>query len=311
MEICTKCSIRAGWECECSELLCLEHRKIHEKELSGHTIQKIQLYWAPDAQNKASKRISNQLKSLELCCHHLSEITSDLMKEISKLKNESLQLIQEKKAELLNLLDLTKKKISAKELKNLEILSEIVLIKQNQSLTPLKSQLQQFYKVPMFKKYNQLEELQNIEYLSIEKTKTLIEQNYKRLLDGDAYSWVGGVAISSDNKYIVSASFDKVVRVWNLQNKAHVIFLQGHLCSISGLAISSDNKYVVSGSGDRTVRVWDIQDVRYKETVFQGHTSCIHSVGITRNNKFIVSSSDGFTVWVWKLKKLNLRNPIV
>ena len=85
MEICNKCSIRAAWECECFELLCFEHKKIHKKEASGHIIQKIQLYWASDAQHKASKRISNQLKSLEHYYHRLMETTSNLMEEIRKL----------------------------------------------------------------------------------------------------------------------------------------------------------------------------------------------------------------------------------
>ena len=49
-----------------------------------------------------------------------------------------------------------------------------------------------------------------------------------------AYSWkviligVTSVAITSDNKYIVSGGHDKTVRIWNLQDKTQEAVLQGH-----------------------------------------------------------------------------------
>ena len=39
---------------------------------------------------------------------------------------------------------------------------------------------------------------------------------------------ITGLAITSDNKFIVSCSYDKTVRVWNLQNKNQEAVLEGH-----------------------------------------------------------------------------------
>ena len=39
---------------------------------------------------------------------------------------------------------------------------------------------------------------------------------------------VTSVAITSDNKYIVSGGCDKTVRIWNLQDKTQEAVLQGH-----------------------------------------------------------------------------------
>ena len=43
-----------------------------------------------------------------------------------------------------------------------------------------------------------------------------------------SYRSVNSVAITSDNKYIVSGGDDKTVRIWNLQDKTQEAVLQGH-----------------------------------------------------------------------------------
>ena len=53
------------------------------------------------------------------------------------------------------------------------------------------------------------------------------------------------VAITSDNKYIVSGGDDKTVRLWNLQDKTQEVVLQGHTDPVNSVAITSDNKYIV------------------------------------------------------------------
>ena len=64
-------------------------------------------------------------------------------------------------------------------------------------------------------------------------------------------NWVRSVAITSDNKYIVSGGMDKTVRIWNLQDKTQEAVLQGHTDSVKSVAITSDNKYIVSGGVTR------------------------------------------------------------
>ena len=46
------------------------------------------------------------------------------------------------------------------------------------------------------------------------------------------YWLVKCVAITSDNKYIVSGGSDKTVRIWNLQDKTQEAVLQGHTDSV-------------------------------------------------------------------------------
>ncbi len=68
---------------------------------------------------------------------------------------------------------------------------------------------------------------------------------------------ISSVAISSNDKYIVSGSDDKSVRVWELENGQVFKELFGHSDCVSSVAISTDNNYIVSGSYDCSVLVWE------------------------------------------------------
>jgi WD40 repeat protein len=68
---------------------------------------------------------------------------------------------------------------------------------------------------------------------------------------------VNSVIISSDNKFIVSGSIDKTIRVWDRESGTQLKKLKGHNGWVNSVAISSDNKFIVSGSQDKTIRVWE------------------------------------------------------
>ena len=74
----------------------------------------------------------------------------------------------------------------------------------------------------------------------------LQDKTQEAVLQGHTGS-VRSVAITSDNKYIVSGGYDKTVRIWNLQDKTQEAVLQGHTDCVISVAITSDNKYIVSG----------------------------------------------------------------
>ena len=70
---------------------------------------------------------------------------------------------------------------------------------------------------------------------------------------------VKSIAISSDSKYIVSGSYDKTIKIWNLESGQEIKTLKGHSESVNSVAISSDNKYIVSGSADNSIKIWNIE----------------------------------------------------
>jgi WD40 repeat protein len=72
----------------------------------------------------------------------------------------------------------------------------------------------------------------------------MIEKRQEAVLEGHE-SYVNSVAISRDNKYIVSGSYDQTVRLWNLQKKREEAVFTGHISIVQCIAISRDNRYIM------------------------------------------------------------------
>lgn len=70
----------------------------------------------------------------------------------------------------------------------------------------------------------------------------------------------GGVrdcAISPDGAWILSASNDKTLKVWDAYTGTERFTLSGHTQAVTGCAISPDGLWIISVSSDATLIVWD------------------------------------------------------
>jgi WD40 repeat protein len=113
-------------------------------------------------------------------------------------------------------------------------------------------------------------------------------------------SFVNCVAFTSDNKYIVSGSWDETIRIWNMIEKKEEGILEGHTSGVTSLAITTDNKYIIS-AGDKTIRIWNFEE-RKQESVLKGHTDPVRAVAVTSDRKYIVSTGLDKTVRIWNLQ---------
>lgn len=165
-------------------------------------------------------------------------------------------------------------------------------------------------------------------------------RNEQAVLRGHG-NWVFAVAISSDDKWIVSGSHDETIRVWEKASGNCRFVLKGHKGIVNYVQISSDCKYIVS-AGDKTIKMWSletgefIKDIAKYDTYvsgiaispnnshvysalqygamkkydlntgncvmsFDGHTKYIKSINISHNGNFIVSTSGDDTVKIWNV----------
>ena len=111
---------------------------------------------------------------------------------------------------------------------------------------------------------------------------------------------VTSVAVSPDNRHIVSGSYEKTLRVWDLVTGRCLNTMKRHTNTIFSIAVSPDGRHIVSGSEDMTLRLWDLGNGRCLNTM-KGHTSTVNSVAVSSDGRHIVSGSYEKTLRVWDL----------
>ena len=111
------------------------------------------------------------------------------------------------------------------------------------------------------------------------------------------------MVVSPDDQYLISGSYDSILRIWKISDLLQVSILLGHHSIVLSLAISSDSKYIVSGSSDSTLILWDYQEKR-QVAVSASHNSPVVSVAISGNSSHVVSCSRDLIARVWSVPDL-------
>ncbi|MBE9031838.1 TIR domain-containing protein [filamentous cyanobacterium LEGE 11480] len=107
-------------------------------------------------------------------------------------------------------------------------------------------------------------------------------------------------AFSPTQQLIATASTDKTIKLWQLNNDGTVqplSTLEGHRDTIQSIEFSPDGKYIVSGSADSTAKLWDISSGKQIHT-FEGH-SLVISVNFSPDGQLIATGSDDETIRLW------------
>ena len=115
---------------------------------------------------------------------------------------------------------------------------------------------------------------------------TPLDTSLIRTLQGHTES-VTAVALTPDGRCVVSGSWDKTLRVWDLESGQTLRTLEGHARGVTAVALSPDGRHVISGSNDRTLRVWDLKDG--KEFVTLTVDGKVKACAVARDNSTIVA----------------------
>jgi WD40 repeat protein len=131
---------------------------------------------------------------------------------------------------------------------------------------------------------------------------------------------VNSVAISPDGQTIASASTDKTIKIWRLQDGQLLRTLTGHDGTVGSVAISPNGQSIVSASWDGTIKVWRLRDGELLRTLknhafrsgitAQEIDNRIFSVLITPDGETIVSGNADKTIKIWRLSNGQLLRTI-
>jgi WD40 repeat protein len=106
---------------------------------------------------------------------------------------------------------------------------------------------------------------------------------------------VNAVAVTPDGKRAVSASWDRTLRVWDLDSGQPIATLTGHEDSVNAVAVTPDGKRVVSASWDRTLRVWDLDSGTCLAVVAMD--GALRAVAVAPDGETIVAGDAGGNVY--------------
>ncbi|MEM7496280.1 MAG: pentapeptide repeat-containing protein, partial [Myxococcota bacterium] len=119
-------------------------------------------------------------------------------------------------------------------------------------------------------------------------------------------SVVMSASFSGDGTRVASGSYDKTVRVWDVETGQQLQIFKGHTSNVNSVSFSRDGTRVASGSDDNTVRVWDVKTNQQLQ-IFKGHTNRVWGVSFSGDGTRVASSSGSYggndnTVRVWDVK---------
>jgi WD40 repeat protein len=106
-------------------------------------------------------------------------------------------------------------------------------------------------------------------------------------------------AVSPDVSFVVSASADKTLRLWDAATGEQLQSLLGHAGPVNGCGVAPDGSFVVSASGDGNLKLWDPAGGDELATL-EGHAGPVNDCAVTPDGSYVVSAGDDRTVRVWE-----------
>jgi guanine nucleotide-binding protein subunit beta-2-like 1 protein len=117
--------------------------------------------------------------------------------------------------------------------------------------------------------------------------------------------WVSCVRFSPNiqNPIIVSAGWDKLVKVWNLTNCKLRTNLVGHTGYVNTVTVSPDGSLCASGGKDGTARLWDLNEGKHLYSLDAG--DIIHALVFSPTRYWLCAATQQ-AIKIWDLESKSL-----
>jgi WD40 repeat protein len=112
--------------------------------------------------------------------------------------------------------------------------------------------------------------------------------------------WVRCMSFTPMGDKLVSGSFDKTIKLWQLNTGTAIYTLGDRLKGVFALAVSPDGKLLASGSRDETIELWNLETGTLLRNLSQ-HQASVRSLAIAPDSKTLISGSFDQTIILWGL----------
>jgi WD40 repeat protein len=99
---------------------------------------------------------------------------------------------------------------------------------------------------------------------------------------------------------LATASYDKLIKLWDVASGKEINTLRDHVDSIYALAFTPDGKRLVSGAADRSVKIWDVSSGARLYTL-SDPTDGINTLVLSPDGSRVAAGGLDKTIRVWKL----------
>jgi len=110
--------------------------------------------------------------------------------------------------------------------------------------------------------------------------------------------FVNTATISADGKYVLTTSWDKYAKLWDIKGNLIHAF-SNHNSYVWNAAFSPDGTKIVSCGADRNALVWDLQGNVL--ATLSGHEADVYSAEFSRDGKFIITTSNDNSAKYWSV----------
>eukprot|EP00878_Enallax_costatus_P029056 GHUV01031441.1.p1 GENE.GHUV01031441.1~~GHUV01031441.1.p1 ORF type:complete len:277 (+),score=58.53 GHUV01031441.1:422-1252(+) len=110
---------------------------------------------------------------------------------------------------------------------------------------------------------------------------------------------INQVTFSPDGRWVLSASFDKSIKLWDGVKGTFVATFRNHVGPVFQVAWSSDSRLFVSGSKDSTLKVWDVR-TRKLMVDLPGHADEVFAVDWSPDGSGVASGGKDKVLKLWR-----------
>jgi uncharacterized protein with WD repeat len=120
--------------------------------------------------------------------------------------------------------------------------------------------------------------------------------------------WVTGIAFTSDGTRLVSGSWDRTVKLWDVRTAAEVSRIGGEAKQVEALACSPDGRWLAAENSADTVTLWDAATGQLSRTfptdkrISGFGNNWVYSIAFSPDGRFLASGVDDRTIRLWDVK---------
>jgi len=135
------------------------------------------------------------------------------------------------------------------------------------------------------------EDIQKEEGKKVVEQEKLVGKPFKSL-SGHSH-FVSSLSLSKDSKFLLSSSWDRTSRLWDLNTFKTRTLINGHSKDVLAVTFTNEDRMIVSGSMDKSLKVFNIKgEEKHSNNDFSGWITNITHIKQEKQNLLAVASQD-------------------